>query len=1169
MELEHRAPALRRRLTIAPMLAVFLATGLAGPSSRDARLIETFSIREIFGVSHPKQIIDFDLPRQIDPTETCMIGPDGREVPFQVLHTGKVAVESGLPAYGSAVWKLCSGRPPDTSQDAVRVVERQAFYEITNGLTGVRVARPDVKRGNQRAPIQGIQYHDGTWTANGPNDLYDARNAPMMPRTMDARFLDRGPLKVVVEVTYTFDRPALEYGGKPLIPGGNGYYRSAIEIQVGQPSILIEDDTDMDLRYHLDVFKGLRPDKARYRGHHSTSVANGYEADRHQYRQWHERQAMDALRDLQYNTPAPSSYTSTAPYIRRMAIWDPWVFDSGWYWQLYNSESGADSNLLGIFAGRASEAMGAAHNGPGIFTAPAGANGSPAAGVTFECNRRAADGRVFPRVRVSWGMFVGTKGQDLGDPYQVQNIGRQMNLHGGINLNKVYRYQTNFEDPPGGYSSLYMSREQTRKIVTRVRADEAYYHHLYDAEPTARLLLEMWRDTSGRKLQDVVKNVTTTARDLLNALVNGDGIYDFRFHYWHGGLEMSRQAVWINSVLTSDLSTPEDKARVKAAAVLFANVLWDSDFVPMFDGHGLNMGTANMPVQQSEYRDLYALLLAHHPMMQGRVESARQNALDNLYHTVSESGAHMAGTHYIGASMGPLLSTLQQSKIAGVVNAFKTEDRLATFAEFYLNLLTPPEPRFGGYRKLISIGDSATESSELHGQLATGFADSNPALSSRLMAAWFQSGAMHSGFHGSTILKIDDSLPPENPRLGSATFPGWCSVLRNSWGTRNETAVWLVDGDFYRDHAHKDNGNLVIYALGAPLSIDWGSMYSPQTPGAFMHSVAVPENTLHAGWSRDNVPLDAGSLRWQRASQEAFESFSASAHARATYEAPNGMRWTRSIYSIHPDENDPLLVVRDRFDGSDAGTARILTLNLMAQGPVETPQGQASPPLHRYFTNGPQELPSAGPVVSLPPGLNRFGFTGQWLIDWDLYTLSSQPTQALIGSWSHNWHPSREQTEFVKANGRPFEEKQYILRIKGTNDFGFLLFPYRKSQRPELAVKMDGPKVIVTRNGSTMTFDDHCYSYTDTHSMILTTYGSDPCEASGMNIQGGPAEVVLEPKHAAITAHGAAGLRAISLPGTWFPKAQIVKHDRRWLLDYSAGQPTTVVLDATKDIQIN
>ena len=111
-----------------------------------------------------------------------------------------------------------------------------------------------------------------------------------------------------------------------------------------------------------------------------------------------------------------------------MAVWDPWVYDSGWYWQLYNSRAAPEANLIGIFAGPASRAIGAAHNGAGIFTAP-----GPVAGIAFETHRRGPDARVFPRVRIAWGIFAGTKGADLGDPYKVQNIARQMNLHGGIN----------------------------------------------------------------------------------------------------------------------------------------------------------------------------------------------------------------------------------------------------------------------------------------------------------------------------------------------------------------------------------------------------------------------------------------------------------------------------------------------------------------------------------------------------------------------------------------------------------------------------------------------------------------------------------------------------------------------------------------------------------------
>ena len=377
---------------------------------------------------------------------------------------------------------------PNTSPNAIRIAETPAYYEITNGITGVRIARaghPGL------APIQGILYRDGTWTATGPNSLESAGHATC--RSMTVRFLERGPLKVVVEVAYRHRSPdPLQYGNKQLlIPAGPGFYRSTIELQSGQPSILIEDDTDADLRYSLDIYPGLQPDQARYRGHHSTSIANGREPDGRQYRQWHERPPMDAIRDLQYHTSAPSDYNGDGPHIPRMAVWDPWVSDSGWYWMLYNSKASSDANLLGIFAGRTSEAIGAANNGAGIFTAP-----GPVAGIAFETHRRSPDARVFPRVRIAWRIFIGTKGADLGDPYQVQNIARQMNLHGGITLNKVYRYQTDFPDPPAGYVPLFMRRAAVDALIARVRSDPAEYHRLYDAEPTARPLLDMWAGKS-------------------------------------------------------------------------------------------------------------------------------------------------------------------------------------------------------------------------------------------------------------------------------------------------------------------------------------------------------------------------------------------------------------------------------------------------------------------------------------------------------------------------------------------------------------------------------------------------------------------------------------------------------------------------------------------------
>jgi hypothetical protein len=119
----------------------------------------------------------------------------------------------------------------------------------------------------------------------------------------------------------------------------------------------------------------------------------------------------------------------------------------------------------------------------------------------------------------------------------------------------------------------------------------------------------------------------------------------------------------------------------------------------------------------------------------------------------------MGSLHYVGAANGPLLATFQQLQMAGIDDAFATNDRLAKFAEFYMQAMTPPEVRFGKHRKMAAIGDGGTEGTEEYGMMGTGFAKAKPELSKRLMGAWRENGKVHTGFHGSTLLKIDDGLP--------------------------------------------------------------------------------------------------------------------------------------------------------------------------------------------------------------------------------------------------------------------------------------------------------------------------------------------------------------------------------------------------------------------------
>lgn len=1119
------------------VLSLFVGLACAGE-------LHTFRLREIFGVNHPRQVVELDYGRTIE-SATYMVGPDGTEAPFQALANGNILIETDLPANRERVYRLMEGRRPAT-RAPMKVISNDACFEVTNGLTGVRIARPREAGDRTLAPIQGIRLRDGSWTATGPNRLTLPVGTVISDAT--ARILEQGPLRVTVEVAYTYTRPVYKYGPTVIAPAGPGVYRSTIRLEAGQSVIVIEDDADTDLSYSLDVAAAVQPNQLRYRGHSATVVAFGREADGQVYRPRDVRNTdSDATRDIPAAVPLSPSYES-ADYgsiqsIKRLLPWDLWAVNGGWYWLLYNAQAPAAAPVVGLFAGRASRALGIFDSGPAVFS-----NGG-AAGIQLDLHRRGPDGRVAPRIRIEWGIFIGTKAADLTDPDQIQTIQKPLNLYGGVNLTKVLQYQTTYSDPAGGWSSLYLTREQTQALVQRVRSDPAYARELATREPTAQPLIDAWRDETGAKGKALCDDITAFASRLLNTYVNGNGIYDFFLQYWMGGVEMSRRTVLASGLLARGRLSAGDKERLKAALALFSYVLWDDDVVPLFDGHMLNLGTSNMPVQQAGYRYQLTLFLPQHPAMTPiRLDEARSRTLALVRDQVNDWGAQKGSPHYAAAAMEPLINVLQQMKSGGGVDAFRDEPRLARFADFYLNFQTPAEPRFGGLRKLVSLGDGSTEGTELYGQLATAFSDVNPPLAQRLMRAWVDGGRTGSGFFGSSTLKIDERIAPApESDLKAATYPGYYSVLRAGVGTGRESAVWIVNGDWYSDHRHDDAGGVRLYALGAPVSIDWGSMYSPYIPGAYHHSLVLPESSLGVRWDQDDVPFTAGTSPWKTAAQEAFESFSYASRSVSRFMAANGATWTRTVRLLAGNPDIPVIAIEDTFGGPDSAAPKVWTMNLMSNAEVDTLQGSVVPPL-RVWANG--ERPSAGPVQTLAPGLNRYRFTGQWAIDWDLYADSGSGMEALVGNWGHDWHPDVEAAQFRTANGRAFRERQNMLRFRSGGAFRVFLVAFAKgAAAPGISVG-DGSRTVLRQGDAEASFDDRSYVYKDGERTVVAAFTSDPVRVNGIEVSGGPTEVVVEAQRVTITAHGASGTRHVALPS-----------GDPYVLNYEGGDPLTVVLD--------
>jgi hypothetical protein len=302
--------------------------------------------------------------------------------------------------------------------------------------------------------------------------------------------------------------------------------------------------------------------------------------------------------------------------------------------------------------------------------------------------------------------------------------------------------------------------------------------------------------------------------------------------------------------------------------------------------------------------------------------------------------------------------------------------------------------------------------------------------------------------------------------LGDADFPGALTVLRHGFGTPDETAAWLINGDFYRDHCHCDFGAVMLYALGSPISVHWGSFYEPRLPGVWMQNVVVPEAALNAGWDSGDVSTDeCFGNRSQIISGAGLKGDSSTASAAVRLD-DKGCLWNRRVWDYRSQPAAPVLRIRDEFTGTGATDSKIFSLTLMATGPVQTDEGPREVPL----SLAPAKPPAAVPFA-LASGVNRLGFKGQWGVDFDLFIVAERPQQATVTGWKHFWNPTREADEYKQTTGRNFEEAQYILRLRGTGPFDVVIVPYRRGRRPPdlvLSQTLDGV-LSLRRDGKTTT----------------------------------------------------------------------------------------------------
>jgi hypothetical protein len=724
----------------------------------------------------------------------------------------------------------------------------------------------------------------------------------------------------------------------------------------------------------------------------------------------------------------------------------------------------------------------------------------------------------------------------------------------------------------------------------------------------------------------------TTASDLDYVLAAGNNHLDPGWGYYQGiSTSEGCFAVW-NAVLMDSNSTAAQQAEVYAEAAFFGGLVWDNSWFGWDNQPSDGQGTANQAQMYPQDRSTLAYqygVNGANPQLATKVATSLSTNAAGLVKAIGCNGAMTAGPHYEGTYEGAFIPAAQITALEGLTAIAGQCQISQGFPNWMLTITTPPDPRFGNLRKVIPLGDTTVEEGNLFaGILATDLYATNATTAGWMSWLWHQFGTstfqyLNGGWIDG-LLFVDETIPQVTPTLKSQQISGDFAVHRfGTLGGGCETAVWFINGGnpatqliYYdlSDHRHFDDGHIDIFACGAPLSMDFGAdLYNPDTQPRFYHSSVtfdgeIPGNGCAAlsgcTWS-SNAPSNAANGYELLASPTvtAGQFFGLSAESAATYTysstsdtGGDGTVWTRTVRTMAPDANYPIIYVKDTFAGGSGGY-KTLTWNLEATGSVTTPSGAILPTTSFSVgcpAQGPYTLPSNGTVYSLANGLQQFTFTG-WAwpqysgsnLKWNLYERpASGSAQFMLGNWGNgcisgfeaaefkaanspaSWYGSSSNACGVTGNNTGACDWQHILRVHDTGPFETVITPTVASGTQPSVSYSGGVYTAAFGSNESLAWNDSYSAFTNGVAQILTTYNSSAQSAFGMTASGGPQEI----------ANNGAGTitwtiddvnpatRALTLPpGVWYPSVPVQESAGVYAYYHGGGaEPSPAVVTFTQ-----
>ena len=903
--------------------------------------------------------MDFFLRRGRPGRKRPKEGKDGKD--------GCILIRSYLPANANYTWTLQSGVAPAAPVvNPVRLTQTGPNYEITNGLTGVRIVSP---AGNpkpwNRAPIQGVLLPGGVWTGAGasPNMLYsEAHNAggsvgaalttPMYTATgYSLTVVDSGPLKVVVKASYTFTRPGYRYGNTAIGAAGSGHYtafftlyaerefgtggrrfRHAVlvlpsflfrvasgsaqgfaatilstararanpvcgyeeplavhEAAPGSPVVITAGgNLSNGQRVIVEGVKGIAsangdyfvktagypgrpfrallrcpPDNARRR---RRKVLGRWRREARLSRGECTRPRGCLSRYRLFSRPARHrTGAMLTAYRKLMTNYAPAAHSAGFYVMTYNSSGGPGSPVFGIYTGRSSKQIYSAigPSMPGLYSSDRHwITGQKDAGIQVENLLRGPDGRVAPLVHRNWAIWIGTRADVLATTDAPAARDRAV---------FIWRESISRASTPINWN-IRIRPEAGNGCICRPKEPGSSSPASETARPNAGLSIATSGCSLRRKHPYGVVTCWRSGRAGTAPPCSMPSTPRLAWRVTFRGPLRSEKATSVRaSVITNWAFRPRPRAPCSMPSY-------------GFEHHARTEKDRQSRAGAVRQRVLGQRLVSHRQQQRRRLRtdqsgaavSAVPRAIRGLRAVAAlprraprgrRSAYPVADFKHVlqpdGRGELPprtirLLFSAADSELHGVCQIRRT-CRWPTRNGWPMPTgscpsQTPPEPRFGNLRKGYSNGDGNTEANVRTGMLATAMYPVNPTVAGNLMWAWRQSNSPDAPHRR---LSIRDHARGDRP-LHSADRPAsWehqCSRLsfRGALRLRNARTRPPCGLSTAASIRRAGTGTMTMDRFrftptGAPLAIDWNAnLYSPDTPGRFMHNSVVWDSETQA-----------------------------------------------------------------------------------------------------------------------------------------------------------------------------------------------------------------------------------------------------------------------------------------------------------------------------------